>query len=79
MSDYLLPTNMKLTIEEKRRLFGIRNKMFDIPSNIPNSKCEQKCDCCEISDMEHIYYCETEVKLPYEKIYNRNMKFWKTI
>ena len=74
MSEYLLPTNMKLTIEEKRRLFGIRNKMLDIPSNFPNSKCEQKCDCGVISDMEHIYYCETEVKLPFEKIYNGNIE-----
>ena len=45
--------------------------MLDIPSNFPQkSKSEQKCECGEIFDMEHIYYCETEVKIPYKKIYN---------
>jgi hypothetical protein len=72
MSEYLLPTNKKLTIEEKRQLFGMRNKMLDIPSNF-NSKSEDKCECGEISDMEHIYYCDTEVEVPYEKLYNGNI------
>ena len=33
MSDYLLPFNSKLNIEEKQHLFSIRNRMTKIPMN----------------------------------------------
>ena len=76
MSDYLLPTNKNLTIDQKRRLFAIKNKMIDIPSNF-SSKIENRCQCGEIENMEHIYICEILNKerriLPYEKIYNGNL------
>ena len=77
MSEYLLPTNKNLTIDEKRRLFGIRNKMTDIPSNFSRGEKEIKCQCGQKEDMEHVYKCEIyneeEVNLPYEKIYNGNL------
>ena len=38
MSEYLLPINRKLTLEQKRRQFAIRNKMIDIPAHFPKSK-----------------------------------------
>ena len=67
MSDYLLQTNKNLTIDQKRRLFAIKNKMMDIPSNL-YSKTEH---------MEHIYSCETlnqETRIfPNEKICNGNI------
>ena len=33
MCEYLLPTNNILTIEQKREMFAIRNRMIDIPNN----------------------------------------------
>ena len=76
MSEYLLPTNKNLTIDQKRRLFAIKNKMIDIPSNF-SSKTENRCQCGSVENMEHIYLCETlnqETRiLPYEKIYNGNI------
>ena len=38
MSEYLSPLNEELTFEEKRRLFEIRNKMVNIPSNFLKSE-----------------------------------------
>ena len=38
MSDYLLPTNDKQTIEQKRRLFAVRKKMVNIPLHFSSSK-----------------------------------------
>ena len=32
MAEYLQPMNKELTIENKRRIFEIRNMMVDIPS-----------------------------------------------
>ena len=76
MSEYLLPTNKNLTIDQKRRLFAIKDKMIDIPSNF-SSRIETRCQFGSIEDMEHIYLCETlnqETRsLPYEKIYNGNI------
>ena len=48
MADYLLPTNEKLTIEEKRNLFAIRNRMVEISSNFSKSEHEPTCVCGEI-------------------------------
>ena len=78
MSQYLQPFNNKLSIEEKREMFAIRNKMVKIPANF-SSNCEEKCICGEKEEMSHIYecniLCENEVPtLPYTKIYNGNLK-----
>ena len=77
MSEYLLPINKNLTIDEKRRLFGVRNKMTDIPSNFSRGEKEMKCQCNQKEDMKHIYECEIyneeKFELPYEKIYNGNI------
>ena len=68
MSEYLLPTTKKLSISEKRKMFAIRNKMIDIPSNFSSSSEKIECLCGEIENMEHVYKCEKEVELPYEKV-----------
>ena len=77
MSEYLSPLNEELTFEEKRRLFEIRNKMVNIPSNFPKSESIDKCFCGEILKMEHVYECKVinneENETPYEKIYTGNL------
>ena len=74
MAEYLLPTNEKLTIDEKRRLFAVKNKMTNIPNNFQKTKSENVCFCRKREDMKHIYECgiynEEEVMLNYEEIYN---------
>ena len=78
MSQYLQPFNNKLTIEQKREMFSIRNKMLKIPVNF-SSNCEEKCICGEKEEMSHIYECKIlceneEPTIPYTKIYNGNLK-----
>ena len=41
MAEYLIP-NCKLTIEEKKEMFAIRNKMTNIPSNFTKSNIIHK-------------------------------------
>ena len=75
MSEYLLPTNNKLTITEKQTMFSVKNRMVRIPANFPKPKTEYKCVCNEKEDMQHIYCCEIlnngrRTKIEYEKLYN---------
>ena len=78
MADYLLP-NSKLSINEKQRLFAIRNQMVDIPNHFSSENKKYLCICGEEENLPHIYVCErlneTEIeKLPYEKIYTGNVE-----
>ena len=77
MAEYLLSDN-ELTIEQKRRIFAVRNKMVDIPNHFSSSKNYTLCICGEKETLSHIYDCEilNETKretLPYEKIYDGNV------
>ena len=77
MSEYFLPNN-ELSIEDKRKLFSIRNKMYQISSNFCSKKNNtSKCVCQETEDMEHIYFCkklnEEEAQVEYEKLFSGNM------
>ena len=76
MSEYLLPYNTKLNIEEKRRLFAMKNRMTLIPSNYGNSK--EKCPCGTEENMLHIYTCEylneDEPKILYDELNNGKLK-----
>ena len=74
LSDYLLPINDKQTIEQKRRLFAVRNKMVNIPSNFSSSKTKIICYCGDVENMEHIYQCDSEVILPYNLVYNGSIE-----
>ena len=79
MEEYLQPINNNLSIEQKRDLFAVKNRMIDIPYNFPKSEKQTLCVCGENEDMQHIYNCEIlnkekQEKLPYEKIYNGNLK-----
>ena len=53
LADYLQPYN-KLSIEEKRKIFEMRNKMTKIPNNFLNGAQKNKCFCGEDEDMSHI-------------------------
>ena len=73
MAEYLLPDNC-LTIENKRQLFSIRNRMIDISSNFSSKqKTMSLCFCGNKENMKHIYECKywnTEEPLEiYEKVY----------
>ena len=57
MPEYLLPINRKLTIEKKREMFSVRNRMFNIESNFKN-KQTPKCLCQEEENMEHLWNCQ---------------------
>ena len=76
MSEYLLPFNSTLNIEEKRKLFEVRNRMTRIPYNFGNK--EEKCICGALETMQHIYCCEylnqEKPEISYESIYNGNLK-----
>ena len=76
MSEYLLPFNNDITIEEKCELFAVKNRMINIPYNF-SSKCEYKCKCGRKEDMIHIYSCEylnkQEIKIEFSKIYEGNL------
>ena len=75
MADYLQPYNKNLTIEEKRKLFSVRNRMVEIGYNF--GKCEKCIVCGEIENMDHIYSCEylneEETNIKFERIFNGNM------
>ena len=72
MAEYLQPMNKELTIENRRRIFEIRNMMVDIPSNFSSAEeNEQKCVCQKSENMDHIYYCEMLNENKPEEIYEK--------
>ena len=56
MSEYLLPHNVKLNIDEKRRMFSIKNRMIQLPCNFGNPN--EKCICGAEENMPHLYSCQ---------------------
>lgn len=81
-AEYLLPDN-NLTIINKRRMFLIRNRMLDIPSNFSSNKNKNKnnefnCFCGNFKDMKHIYECQLlnieEPSEKYEHIFTGNIE-----
>ena len=78
MAEYLTPLNRKMTIENKRIMFSVRNRMVNIKSNFKNRNNEVKCICGEKESMEHIWSCEqirtkNIQKEDFHKIYNGNL------
>ena len=75
MSDYLSPFDTKQNIEEKRKMFEIRNRMTRIGNNY--GKKEEKCICGAIETMAHIYLCKSlnqnNQEISYDQIYNGNL------
>ena len=76
MAEYLSPLNSELTIEEKRKLFAIRNDMILI--NFSKLKMDKTCSCGIIETLEHIYSCKSlnseENEVPFQNIYSKNIK-----
>ena len=76
MSEYLSPL-CDLSIDDKRRLFAVRNMMVDIPVNFSHSNEDFKCICGKEESMAHIYQCRMlsndKSTIEYEKIYNGNI------
>ena len=56
MAEYLMPNVQNMTIEQKRNIFEIRNRMVTIPANFSNKKKNKKhfCPCEQNEDMKHI-------------------------
>ena len=83
MADYLLP-NQELDINEKRKLFEIRNKMTDLPSNICSSDQNKSiCLCGNIENEQHIYDCKyLSQKIPekeFETVFSENIFDQKSV
>ena len=80
MADYLMPDNVKITIEEQRNIFAIRNRMVMIPSNFSSNNNEEHCPCGILENMKHVYECEfwnDELKsneTPFEEIFKDNIE-----
>ena len=78
MADYLMPNEEDLTIENKRKIFEIRNHMVDIPANFSSSKIFMKCPCGMKENMKHVYQCrilnDEEEVIPFENIYTDNVR-----
>ena len=78
MVEYLQPLNKILTITEKQKMFEVKTRMVNIPTNFPKLNMDYICPCGEKEIMEHVYNCEmlndgVKPKLKYEKLYNGNL------
>ena len=51
MSYYLTPCNKELSIDEKRKLFAVRNKMINLKENFSKSKLKDNCICGQIESL----------------------------
>ena len=58
MALYFLPNHEKITTEEQRNIFEIRNRMVPIPSNFPKIEKKEICVCGELENSKHIYQCK---------------------
>ena len=54
MAEYLQP-NCELDIEDRRKMFELRNEMTNIPTNFGK---KTMCLCGEIENLMHIYNCK---------------------
>ena len=78
MSDYLSPLCSNLSIDSKRTIFAIRNKMTKIPANFSSENVKHKCFCGENETMKHVYTCTNlnseEPAIKYEHIYSNTIQ-----
>ena len=58
MAEYLMPNFENISIEDRRNIFEVRNRMVPIPINFPNRKNYTKCWCGAIDETRHIYICK---------------------
>ena len=75
MADYLQPVNKNISILEKQKMFEVKTRMTNIPSNFPKPNIKYFCPCGEKEEMKHVYMCEKlnngeKPKLEYMKLYS---------
>ena len=58
MASYLLPTEEKISFEEQRLIFSIRNGILYIFQYFPIKQLEEKYICGGIETMNHICSCK---------------------
>ena len=83
MAEFIMPNYTNFTIEQKRNIFEIRNRMLPIPINFPLRGRSDKCVCGQKEDMIHLYRCkswnnEQEI-ISYERIYSENIDQIRTV
>ena len=75
MAEYLLPQNIKLNIDEKRRMFSLKTRMVPLPCNFGNP--HEKCICGVEENMLHVYLCkylnESEPIITFDKLNNGSL------
>ena len=73
MADYLMPNPENLSIDDKRSIFELRNRMVALPNNFSKEKTKKLCTCGNIENMEHVYLCtnlnKENAKISYESIF----------
>jgi hypothetical protein len=78
MSDYLSPLVSNLSIDSKRTIFAIRNKMIKIPANFSSENVNHESCCGENETMKHVYTCTKlnieEPATKYEHVYSNNLQ-----
>ena len=76
MSYYLMPNNSNLSNNDKKLMYGIKNRMINLFENFPSKKLQMFClaGCNELESINHLYKCkiinQTEPNISYQKIYN---------
>ena len=58
MSEYLQPNNSGLSIQQKRDMFAVMNRMVRINANFPTKNEVDFCFCGSTENTQHIYSCE---------------------
>ena len=58
MTEYLMPNEEYISIEDRRKTFQIRNRMLPIGANFPSDKSDKRCWCGEVEDSQYIYICK---------------------
>ena len=78
MSEYLQPNDTGLSIEEKRNLFSVLNRMVNISENFPTRQKQITCVCGLEENMQHIYSCKLlnseKEELSYDYIFNGSLQ-----
>jgi hypothetical protein len=73
MADYLMPNPENLSIDDKRSIFEMRNRMVALPNNFSREKTKKSCICGNIENMEHVYLCtnlnKEKANIPYDSIF----------
>ena len=76
MAEYLSPNGTNLSIQDKKDLYSIRNKIINIEGNYSSKYTNTLCTagCIDIETTEHIYTCiilnTTNIEIPFKNIYN---------